>query len=180
MEKAKIQLIIGGLLVVALPLVCYLDKRDVDAEKAERAQALEAENRKEEQQKSQWEVEREAKKQKEEEQKKQWARNSERIRMAGTLEAFLKSEWPNGVDVEFNGNFELSHKVEDSVWDIFTFNITGITFQKKENEILINGAIKVRRGDVTTNASNVIISRNPAVFDLLEKFKTAVLEDLVQ
>ena len=184
MEKSKVQLIIGALLLLSFPLVCWLDNPNSTPimphkENDEVEKETEFEKTQRERQAKQ-DQEREEEKRKEEERKAQWAKDKKRMEAARVLTEFLQPEWSISTEVNDNGNFKLSKEKNDGVWVSYTFNITGITFEKKATVIFINGAIQGEREDSTWNASNVIISRNPVVFDLLQKFQTTIMEDLVK
>ena len=184
MEKSKVQLIIGALLLISFPLVCWLDNPNSTPimpqkgnNEVEKENELEKEEREQQAKRDQEREEREQKQKRENEKQERY---SKRIEMANTLETILSPEWSDRIDVDVNGNFELTHELENGEWEQYTFNITGITFEKKEMDIYLNGAIKREHNDKVQNASNLIISRNAVILDLLQKFQTAVMEDLVK
>ena len=122
-----------------------------------------------------WEAEQAKIAKEREEQAIKGAKRSKRSDIANAIRSFLEPEWPAGyIHVDSDGNFELPHKDEEGNSATFTFNITGISFEKRPNGILINGAIKLKTYEVIKNASDVIISRNPDILELLDTFQVRV------
>jgi hypothetical protein len=161
MERTKVVLLIGLALIVMLPIVCWLDKPSKKTDSVELT-----EQGKEEQEKKE-----RAKKEKEQESEKRQANFTLRQNLKKKIESVLNAEW-------YSSNVEEDGLIK--VWqenDSYSFHVTGVTATNRNGEIILTGAIShVTNFTEATAVNNTVISRNPSLPMLLEKFKTAVLE----
>ena len=163
MERTKVVLIIGLGLILTLPLVCWLDK---PSKKSTQSESVEITPQEKE--------EREKKKTKQEE---KTAKGAALVRLRERTEAILKSEWKNA-SVEINGGIEVGRNNEDGDYEVFKFHVTGVTVTNKNGAIVLSGAI-VKETDLGSKqgpVSSFVVSNNPTLPDLLDKFRTAVME----
>lgn len=161
MERTKVVLIVGLALIAMLPIVCWLDK---PSKKTDSVELTEQEKEgKEKKEKEKMEKEKEA--------EKRQANFTLRQNLKKKIESVLNARW-------------YSSKVEDDglikVWqedDSYSFHVTGVTAKNRNGDIVLTGEI-THTTNFTENspANNVVISQNATLPELLEKFKTAVME----
>ena len=179
MKGTKILLIIAGLALL-FPIVRYLDKSKKTA--APVVELTEQEKAKQEKEKA-WEAERKREKEKDEKERAEREAYQANLRLktdlVEKLEAVLGSEWDGVPEVEHNGSIEITRKKGDGL-EICKFHVTGVTATKKDGFIILNGAITRYVSDENNGEfvpiSSLKVSRNPTLPDLLEQFKTAVME----
>lgn len=163
MERTKVLLIVGLGLILTLPLVCWLDKPSKKSTQSESVEVTPQE--KEEQDK---------KKAKEEEAKE---KSANLAKLRERTKSILQSEWKNA-RVEMDGGIEVQRDNENGDYELFKFHVTGVTVTNENGAIVLSGAIvkETDLGSKQAPVSSFVVSRNPALPGLLEKFRTAVME----
>ena len=107
------------------------------------------------------------------------AKAENRRKIANTLQKILESSSYTYIKVDEYGGVDVRLTKDGEEEYSLRFNVTGVNISWRNETVMIDGSVKVFR------APNYIgpccpMTRNKVVFELLQKLKTAVMEDLVK
>lgn len=182
-QSAKIQLVIGAVLVVLLPLVCYLDDRP--KEKTAGQIAWEERKEKEEQE----EMERKQKKQEEE---RKEAKRDQIDEMGRRIRSIAMAYVWDSYETKFGdqGEVVLKREVEGGSEEA-RFNITSVNFTTKSGKTYAtcNGCIRYQETSKDENYNDIVTesmlsqaaisSESQSLVELLQQYKQLIEESML-